>query len=137
MIHEFMEINDVYSKVENVLNLRIKAQLRGTSIIFEKFYHTTDLLTNEKSYCLVVNQNVIWFTSTELLCKQLLKIIENVDKSLKEEIVKMEFYYNNNINPTPFNVREHLSELGDKEYRLSKLNEKINEIMSSCTIKKF
>jgi hypothetical protein len=117
------EINDVYKKADELFKIRIKSQLKGSGLIFEKFEFVTDVLTGQESYNLVINKKVIAFNSSINLYNGLLKLIEYEEKENLKEIRAIES--NKNFTAAGFD----LELLYNKENKLSQLSARIKDLL--------
>jgi hypothetical protein len=124
------EINDVYLKVDKLFNIKIKSQINGSGWIFKKFFHITNLVTDNSYYILEINEHLIRFNDLNELYDGMRKCIEQELIGIKEEVN----YYQHPKTPSLINDKNFLflkmEELGVREQKLSKLLDRINKKLS-------
>ena len=79
------EINEVYTKIDKIFKIRLKAQLEGSQIFFKRFLHVEDLIKNEKYFVLIVNKEGIHFTNLRELYIGLKNVIVKELKEIEKE----------------------------------------------------
>ena len=131
MCYDPKEINEVYAKVDELFRLKIKSHLKGTGLIFERFYHVTDLLTGKNLYNLTINKKVFGFETTLELYNGLLKIIKSEESETTEEIKRFEYHKYNDLNPDMGTISYNLDILYNRENKLSKLSEKLKNLIDT------
>lgn len=118
------EINEVYKKADSIFKIRIKSQLKGSGLVFEKFEFVTDMLTQQTSYNIVINNKVIPFNSDVNLYNGLLKLIDYEQKEIVKQIKATE-------SSSTFTIADvNLETLYSKENKLSLLTARIKSLLS-------
>lgn len=130
MLGDQDEINDVYLKVDELFKIRIKTQIKGSGLFFEKFYKATDLITAEEFYSLVINNTVIFFNNTNEFYSEILGIIKDFSKQIEEEVALYESHKKNDLKPDLFSIDNNIEELYQKEYKISLLKNTILKCMN-------
>ena len=76
---------DVYKKVSEITNLKFKAQINGSGIVFKKLVQVTDLVTGDWHYVLFTENESFGFTNQQEFIKGFIKNLKNsIDKLNKE-----------------------------------------------------
>lgn len=84
------EINPVYDKVNEVFKLSIKSQVKGSGIVFEKFYKTDDLITGADGFGVVISNRVIHCSNTTEFYQKFLKVVQVEAQLVDAEIASCE-----------------------------------------------
>jgi hypothetical protein len=119
------EINEVYLKVDEQFKLKIKQQLKGTGLLFEKFLNLTDANSNRNYHSLVINKREIEFKSINELYEGILKVTQNEEADIQSQIDFFEDHKNNDLNPDTIAIDSILDGLYNRQYKLGKLKEKL------------
>ena len=118
------EINDVYNKLDELLKLKLKPQIKGTDLNFEKLFHVKNLVSNKEYYLLYVNNKGIQFTNTSEFYSRFSKVIEEEIVNAKNELSSYEYHRNHDLEP-PHNIDYILEKLSYQKYKLDLLLKKI------------
>lgn len=124
------EINEVYNKVDELFGLRIKTQLKGTDLVFQEIRLIKNIISEEKYHGLIVNKREISFNNTSELYLGLIKVIELEKRKITDEIGYFEDHKNNDMTPDIIFIDHQLEMLYSREYKLSKLSDKIHGLLS-------
>jgi len=125
MFNDYNEINEIYLKADELFKLRIKQQIKGSGLFFERIYKATDLLSSEEFFSLVINNNVIYFKNIDELYFGILEVIKGVSKQIEYEIDFFENHKKNDLNPVSNLIYNNLETLFHRDYKLSKLKKRI------------
>jgi hypothetical protein len=85
-----MEINSVYEHLVKAFDIRIKAQVVGSGLRFEKLLDVRDIVTGQKYHLLVVNGIGLEFTNMSELITRLIKRIEMLRKEIEGELAELD-----------------------------------------------
>jgi hypothetical protein len=123
------EINKVYEKLDATFKLKIKAQIKGSGIKFERFLQIHDQVTDKKYYMVGVDRIAITFQDVTTfyagLLRHVLKRIEENNNSLKD----VEYHISHDRYPDPLYAdRESLYAI---EYKLDQLKTKLEKLIPS------
>jgi len=123
------EINDVYNKVNELFKIKIKAQIKGTGLIFEKILYVTDLLDSSECYYLIINKMVFAFITTEEFYSGLLKIVSAISKENQSEIDYYEEHKSNDLKPDVIFIDDTLETLYEKDYKYRRLENHLHKLL--------
>lgn len=127
------EINDTYLKVESLFKFGLKAQIKGSELLFDRFLHVEDLVKEKKYYVLIINDKSLHFNDLSGLYAGLIKIIKQELDKIKNEIDNYEHHKMHDLTYDETFVDYELEGLG---YRESKLHKIIEQIEKNKTKKK-
>ena len=123
------EINEIYNKVDELFKIKIKAQIKGTGLIFKKILFVTDLLDNSECYNLIINKKVFAFSTTKEFYSGLLKIVLAVSKENQSEIDYYEEHKSNDLRPDVIFFDEILETLYDKDYKYKRFEHHLQKVL--------
>ncbi|WP_448104619.1 hypothetical protein [Pedobacter panaciterrae] len=123
------ELNEVYNKVDALFKIKIKTQIKGSGLIFNKILFVKDLLDDSECYHLVINKKVFGFSSTNEFYYGFLKIVRVFSKENQLEIDYYEEHKSNDLLPDIMFIDEALEELYDKDYKYKKLEIRLQKLL--------
>jgi hypothetical protein len=126
-----VEINDVYLKLDSIFKLKLKAQIKGSGLVFERFLHVTNMVGNSSYYAVVLNQKVIHFTSIVEFYNGLIKIIDSELVEVQSKINDYEYHMRNDLSYDEVFLHNQLEELSVQAYKFEKIKEKIAKITNT------
>ena len=121
------EINDVYLKTDSKFKLKLKTQMKGSGLFFERLLLINDLVTGLTYHFLIVNDEGIHFNSLKELYTELTKLITKELKSVLDEIDLYGKFQLNNVKHDKNQVFIQLEELFSREQKLHLLLKKIEK----------
>lgn len=84
------ELNEVYDHIAKAYGLRLKAQLPGSGLCFDRLLDVQDALTGERFRLLRVAGVVLRFADRAQLIAKLIKHIERLEGELAAELASLE-----------------------------------------------
>lgn len=123
------EINEVYQKIDELFKIKIKAQIKGSGLIFEKVLFTRNLLTGTECYNLIVNKRVFEFGTTQEFYFGLLEVIESVSLENMNEINYYEEHKRNDLTPNILSIDNLLEDLFVADNKFQKLKLHVKKLL--------
>lgn len=123
------EINDVYNKVDEIFKIKLKAQLKGTGLIFSKIQLVKDLLDGSECYNLTINNKVFGFNNTKEFYYGLSKVVKATIRENQSEIDYYEQHKINDLRPDIIFIDETLETLFHKESKYNQLETQLQKLL--------
>lgn len=115
------EINAVYEKLDALFPLRLKAQIKGSGLVFKKFFELHDFMTGERFNVLVVNDRSVRFNTMNELLSGIGDTAMVEIKKVEEEVRSLEHHKTHDLRPDVYYIDNRLEGLGYRESKLWKV----------------
>ena len=84
------ELNKVYDHIAKAYDLRMKAQLQGSGLCFERLWDVRDIISGEQMQMLAVSGMMLRFTNRAELIDKLIVRIELLEKEVADELADLQ-----------------------------------------------
>ena len=121
------EINEVYEKVDQLFHIQLKAQIKGSEIIFEKLLSVKNLDSGQEYYVLFLDDEGINFTKQKELLNRLKKYINKVLENIKKEVEYYQYHMATDLVCDKQDIHYQLDRLGYRESKLVKIISQIDK----------
>lgn len=121
------EINDVYLKVDELFKIKLKSQIKGSGLIFDKLLYVNDIVKEISYYFLFLNDDGFTFNTLDELYDGLTRIINKELKQIEDETKHYQYHMMKDLTYDEAFIHNELDGLGYRESKLLKILKQIEK----------